>query len=117
MSDFLRLVGEQIRIIRKARGLTQEVLAEKSGLSFSYISDVERGERNISLESLEKIILALDVMPSEIFNFKDIDINNGLDNKRMIIEVLRSLLLDRRLEEVKFIHKVAKEFVDTVDKN
>ncbi len=115
MSDLLKLVGEQIRIIRKAKGMTQEGLADKSGLSFSYISDVERGTRNISLQSLEKIINSLDITPNEIFNFKEIDSNNDLDDKRMIVEIIRSLLMSRRLDEVKFIQKVAKEFINTVD--
>ncbi|MFI8713231.1 helix-turn-helix domain-containing protein [Brevibacillus brevis] len=115
MSDFLKLVGEKIRYIRKARGLTQESLAERSDLSFSYISDVERGERNISLASLEKIIIALDVMPGELFNFQNLDINPGIDDKRMIIEVIRSLLMERQTQEVKFIHQITKEFIRTVD--
>jgi len=116
MSDFIKLVGEQIRIIRKSRGMTQEELADKSSLSFSYISDVERGTRNISLESLEKITVALDAMPSQIFNFKDIESFNGLDDKHMLIEILRSLLIERTTEEIKFIVNVTKEFVATVDK-
>jgi len=117
MSDFLKLVGEQIRYIRKARGLTQESLAERSDLSFSYISDVERGERNISMASLEKIIVALDVTPGEIFDFQNLDITPGIDDKRMIIEVIISLLMNRRTEEVRFIHQVTKEFIRTVDSN
>jgi transcriptional regulator with XRE-family HTH domain len=116
LSNFLKLVGEQIRFIRKAKGLTQEVLAEKSGLSFSYVSDVERGERNISLESLEKIIVALEVSPNEIFKFKDVDVGKGFEDKRIVIEVLKSLLMERNIDEVKFVLKVARDFVDTVDK-
>ncbi|SDJ40173.1 helix-turn-helix domain-containing protein [Paenibacillus naphthalenovorans] len=48
--DFKQTVGEQIRRVRKLRGMTREQLAEQSGLIFSYINDVERGIRNISLE-------------------------------------------------------------------
>jgi transcriptional regulator with XRE-family HTH domain len=116
MSEFLKLVGEQIRTIRKSKGLTQEELADKSSLSFSYISDVERGTRNISLESLEKIIVSLEIMPSEIFDFKEIG-ESSLNDKRMIIEVIRSLLIDRRIDEVRFIHRMTKEFLETHDKS
>lgn len=116
MSEFLKLVGEQIRTIRKSKGLTQEELAEKSGLSLSYISDVERGTRNISLESLEKIINSLEIMPSEIFSFKEIG-DSVLSDKRLVIEVIRSLLVDRRIEEVQFIHKMTKEFIAAVDQS
>ncbi|WP_430150013.1 helix-turn-helix domain-containing protein [Paenibacillus cisolokensis] len=40
--DFKQMIGEQVRRVRKLRGITQEQLAEQSGLSFSYISDVEK---------------------------------------------------------------------------
>ncbi|UQZ84561.1 HTH-type transcriptional regulator SinR [Paenibacillus konkukensis] len=115
MNSLLRLVGEQLRLVRRARGLTQEELAEKCGLSFSYISDIERGSRNVTLESLDKIMTALDIMPSEVFNFKDIDSVNAADDKRMMVEILRSLLVERRPDEVRFILKMAQEFVQTVD--
>lgn len=115
MSDFIKLVGEQIRYIRKARGLTQQELAEKSNLQLSYISDVERGERNISLETLEKIVVSLDVAPFEIFKFDSTQIENELVEKRMVIEALRALMHDRNINEVKYIHRVAKDFINTVD--
>ncbi|MET1168220.1 helix-turn-helix transcriptional regulator, partial [Bacillus velezensis] len=52
-------VGNRIRELRKAKGWTQEQLAEAAGLHYSYIGGVERGDRNISLETLEKIINGL----------------------------------------------------------
>lgn len=114
MSDFLKNVGEQIRTLRKERGLTQEILSEETDLSPSYISDVERGERNISLGSLEKIIIALGVMPGDIFDFKN-ETKNEHDEKQALIEIHNNLLATRRIDEVKFIHKVAKEFVSTIE--
>ncbi|WP_152679707.1 helix-turn-helix domain-containing protein, partial [Paenibacillus sp. IHB B 3415] len=47
-------VGSRIRELRKAKGWTQEQLAEAASLHYSYIGGVERGDRNISLETLEK---------------------------------------------------------------
>lgn len=115
MSDFLKLVGEQIRFIRKTKGLTQQSLAEKAGLQLSYVSDVERGGRNISLETLDKIISALEIAPIEIFSFDNTEIENDVIEKRMLIESLRALLHERGIEEVRFIRNVASEFVKTVD--
>lgn len=54
-------VAQTLRDIRKDQGLSQEALAEKAGLDRTYISGVERGVRNITLESLEQIVLALDL--------------------------------------------------------
>lgn len=45
----LQFIGERIRQIRKAKGLTQEELAEKAGINASYMGTVERGDRNISI--------------------------------------------------------------------
>ena len=54
-------VATCIKTIRKERCLSQEELADLSNLDRTYISGVERGVRNITLESLEAIILALDI--------------------------------------------------------
>jgi transcriptional regulator with XRE-family HTH domain len=115
MSTLLQLIGEKIRMIRKSRGLSQEALGNLAKLSISYISDVERGTRNISLESLEKIIIALDVSPSDIFNFHDISLESGIENKNSILEMIRSILIRRNLEEVKFIHQFTSDFFHLMD--
>ncbi|ALS24359.1 helix-turn-helix domain-containing protein [Paenibacillus naphthalenovorans] len=115
MSELIKLFGEQIRNIRKEKGMTQEALTNEWSFQYSYISDIERGERNISVETLEKIIGALDVVPAEIFNFTHATTDNEVIEKRMVIESIRALLVGRNIEEVKFIHRVANDFVKTVD--
>lgn len=116
MSDLKHRVGEQIRNIRKRRGMTQEALADRSGLSFSYISDVERGTRNISLDSLGRIVEALGTTPAQIFA----DMNEWLaktesDAAQGKLETLQALLMNRSATELDFIISVAKEFIRTVD--
>jgi transcriptional regulator with XRE-family HTH domain len=61
MDDVKLRVGRNIRKIRINRGYTQEQLADLAGLHFTYISSVERGERNISIVNVEKIAKALAV--------------------------------------------------------
>jgi transcriptional regulator with XRE-family HTH domain len=56
-----RLLGERIRTCRKRAKLTQEKLAEKTGLSVVFISLLENAWRTISLDSLLKIARAMDV--------------------------------------------------------
>ncbi|MEK3884954.1 helix-turn-helix transcriptional regulator [Paenibacillus sp. PL2-23] len=114
--EFKYMVGEQIRRVRKLRGMTQEQLAEQSGLSFSYVSDVERGTRNISLESLEKIINALGVRPNQLFEEIDVLSDAYNDGARNKIEELNTLLSDRQIEDVDFILKIAREFLITIDR-
>lgn len=54
-------VASTVRHFRKANGMSQEDLADKAGLDRTYISGVERGVRNITLDSLEQIVYALGV--------------------------------------------------------
>lgn len=56
-----RLVGRNVRRIRKAKGLTQEVLAEVAGVSQQYVSDLERGRRNPSVITLYVLAQAMGV--------------------------------------------------------
>ena len=61
--------GQRIRQLRKDHGLTQEQLAEKTGLHHNYIGMVERGERNLALVNIEIFAKAFDLSLSELFIF------------------------------------------------
>lgn len=54
-------VAHTIRSLRKARNISQEELADRAGLDRTYISGIERGVRNITLDSLESIVSALQI--------------------------------------------------------
>lgn len=64
--DMRKLVGRNVRAFRQANDMTQEDLAEKSGFSQQYISDLERGRRNPTIVSLYELALALETMPVEL---------------------------------------------------
>jgi len=61
--------GVRLRALRKAARLSQEQLALQSELDRSYVGQVERGERNISLKNIGKLARALDVAPAELLQF------------------------------------------------
>lgn len=73
MKDFKSALGLNIKLIRKAQGVTQENLAEIIGLHSRQLSKIETGEHFPSYRTFEKICLALNTTPKELFNF-DIDI-------------------------------------------
>ncbi len=54
-----RQVGERIRTLRKAQGVTVERLAEAADISVQYVSDIERGRKNMTIPILKRIVLAL----------------------------------------------------------
>ena len=63
------LFGQRLALLRKENGWSQEQLALHSGLARSYLSGVERGQRNISLENIVKLAQTLEVRPSVLMDF------------------------------------------------
>lgn len=59
--------GKTLRRLRNNQGISQEAFAAKCDLHRTYISDIERGERNVSLENIEKIATVLHMQISELF--------------------------------------------------
>jgi transcriptional regulator with XRE-family HTH domain len=59
--------GKKVAELRKQSKMTQEALALKSDLDRSYLSGIERGQRNVSLVNIYKLADALDIQPSEFF--------------------------------------------------
>jgi len=62
----LKILGESISSLRKKQGLTQEQLAERSGLDSTYISGIERGVRNPSFKSLVCLAKGFGISVSEM---------------------------------------------------
>jgi transcriptional regulator with XRE-family HTH domain len=66
----LKKFGLHLRELRISKSMTQEDLADESGISRQYIGDVERGTRNISLVNLEKLAKSLKLPLYELFKLK-----------------------------------------------
>ncbi len=69
MTDIKKQIGQKIKDLRLRAGYSQEELAGKAGLHRTYMSDIERGERNVSVENIKKIADALNVDPSDLLKF------------------------------------------------
>jgi transcriptional regulator with XRE-family HTH domain len=57
--DLKKLIGNRITVLRKEKGLSQQKLAIDAGLERSHLTNIENGNKNISLSTLEKILLVL----------------------------------------------------------
>ncbi len=57
------VLGRTVRKLRLRKGWSQEILAERAGLHWTYIGGIERGERNVSLANVVRIARALNVAP------------------------------------------------------
>ena len=60
--------GQKVKELREQKGFSIEQLANISNVDRNYISDIEKGKRNVSIEIMEKIILALDTDFTTFFN-------------------------------------------------
>ncbi len=69
MKDLLHKLGARLKEIRKARGLTQEALAEKVDLTPQYLSRLEAGHQSPSIETVARLAEALDLELFEVFDF------------------------------------------------
>ncbi len=67
MSDLARRVGERLRNYRLQEGYSQDALAERAGVHPTYIGQLERGEKNATLESIEKIADSLNLPLAKLF--------------------------------------------------
>lgn len=65
-NDVRKKIGERIRHFRMKKGISQEELSFQSDLHRTYISDIERGVRNVSIVNIKKIATALGISVSEL---------------------------------------------------
>ena len=66
IGDLQRIVGKNLRAYRQAKGLSQEAFAELVGMHRTYIGGVERGERNLTLATVERYAEAIGLDPLDL---------------------------------------------------
>ncbi len=80
-SEINKRFGKAIRRRRRELDLSQEELAERAELHQTYISDIERGGRNPSLENVEKLARALEISIARLFTEYGVEVENGSDKR------------------------------------
>ena len=97
-------IGKKIKEYRKINNFTQETLGEKAGFHYSYIGQVERGEKEPSLKALNKIADALGVGVDKLLI--DYDLSSEASIK---ISNITDLLLNRNEKELEMIYTLLKD--------
>lgn len=105
MSDIAKAVGQRIRNYRTKQGLSQEKLAELSGYHPTYIGQLERGEKNATLESIERITSALGISLSKLFE----KIGNRKDGTQDIPLACYEFLSAKSTAEQEHLYKILLE--------
>ena len=97
-SEMLKALAERIRVWRKRQAMTQSDLAQRSGISVSFISMIERAERSPSYETLFEVARSLDVPISELFRGEgEPAVDDGYF--RVLVDFARGAHLNRRQVE------------------
>ena len=68
--EIKKAVGIRLKQIRKSNNYTQQKLAEASGIDRTFISHIEKGNRNITIETIEKFTLTIGINMKSFFNSK-----------------------------------------------
>lgn len=105
MSEIAKTIGKRIRNYRNNLGLSQEKLAELSGCHPTYIGQIERGEKNATLESVEKISSALNVPLSKLFE----KLNENATARRSIPLECYEFLSSKSQQEQEIIYRIILE--------
>jgi len=102
-------IGDRIRQHRKRVGLSQEKLALNAGLTVSFLGDIERGAKKPTVESLEKLLIALNLSFIEFFDFEaEIKpLQNCSALEKLVLE-----LQNRPNDEVEMIYSVVKQILE-----
>jgi CheY-like chemotaxis protein len=86
LPDIKRSFGAAIRFRRKGMGFSQEELAERAGLHRTYVADVERGARNLSLANIERLAVALETSLPKLF--LEVDPNGDKASPGAMVDIL-----------------------------
>lgn len=105
MSDITKVLGQRIRHYRITKGLSQEKLAEFSGCHHTYIGQIERGEKNATIESIEKIAMALNISLSKLFE----QLGGQENDERNIPLECYEFLVSKTQEEQEHIYHILLE--------
>ena len=103
-AEALKILGNRIRTLRNAQGLSQVQLADRAGMSPRYLSEVESGKRNVSFTWLDALAKQLSIPLTELL---DLEEPRG---KATVLRQLNALLNDLSLNQLLFLQRAMRMF-------
>ena len=108
MSKLQKDFGKRVNQLRRWKKWTQEQLGSKADIDYKYIGAIERGEKNLTINNIEKISKAFGVEPVQLFLFS----NKGLADEEKITEKkIKDLLKLSGKEEKEFVLQFIANFL------
>ena len=115
----IQSLGEKVRSIRRERNLTQQELGDLSNLSYKYVGEIERAEKNPSIKVLARISDALGVDLIELLTFDHVPTASGPKgstgyeaNRGRLINRVNRMLKDREISDLETITKILRVLFD-----
>ena len=105
MSDSLKRLGRRVRQLRTDRALSQERLAEQSGISAKYMSDLERGLANVSIQILERVAANLGTTINDLLD------NEHEAEREILVNEIIVFLKTASDEKVRLVYRIMKDVV------
>ena len=99
-----KFLGTRLRALRKQRALSQERLGERSGLSGKFIGEVERGEKSISIDSLYRVSVALEIPLRDLTDVRERNQATNEDAERIFALISGR----RRAEDLRRAYEVLR---------
>lgn len=108
MRELKKNFGKRIRQLREAKRLTQKELGIKADMEYQYLGAIERGEKNPSLDFIEKIAVSLELKPYQLFMFEEgqrVDKGITVDEIMGFLKLCDMETMKMILEIIKIIYK------------
>ena len=105
--DVKRAVGKRIKLVRQGKGLTQDQFAERVGLSSKYISGIERGVENPTMDNLIRLAKVLGVEPYDLFLFGESE-----ENEKALRKGLEKMLREADMEQLQLCFNVMRKILE-----
>ena len=105
MKHVRKFLGTRLRALRKQRGLSQERLGDRAGLSGKFIGEVERGEKSISIDSLYRVSVALEIPLRDLTDVRDKTTVTPTEDAEKIFALVSGR---RRAEDVRKAYEVLR---------
>lgn len=105
--DIKRAVGKRIKAVRQRNGLTQDQLAEQVGLSSKYISGIERGVENPTMDILIRVAKVLGIEPYDLFLFGESE-----DSEKALRKGIKKMLREADREKLQLYFDVMRKVLE-----
>ncbi|MBI4057272.1 MAG: helix-turn-helix transcriptional regulator [Elusimicrobia bacterium] len=116
MADIYHRLGEHLRRERTRLGWTQEELGEKAGLHPSYIGQIERAQKKVSLAMVDRLAVTLEINPSALLDPQNMTYKSSTKSSALEARI-GGLLRDRSPKEKMILYTTLKQLAKSIRKN